>query len=164
MPSTGTLLITVVGVVTSVGAYIADWNETHIYNPRWPPHAKFHNGQTMSMGLILGLTTLYYLYRAASDPDVKHHFIHTAAWTGSIYWITQLSAFLYPGSLAVDPEFGTFAPQHYALFCFHWFDDGKIQIGSFFVSWREELKIGMIQLLPDSLSSFFVKAFTYSSP
>lgn len=113
MPSTGTLLITVVGVVTSVGAYIADWNETHIYNPRWPPHAKFHNGQTMSMGLILGLTTLYYLYRAASDPDVKHHFIHTAAWTGSIYWITQLSAFLYPGSLAVDPEFGTFAPQVY---------------------------------------------------
>jgi hypothetical protein len=113
MPSTGAILITVVGITTSIGAYIADWNETHIYNPRWPPHAKFHNGQTMSMGLVLGLTTLYYLYRGASTPELKSHFVHTAAWAGSIYWVTQLSAFLYPGSLAVDPEFGTFAPQVY---------------------------------------------------
>ncbi|KAJ5875904.1 uncharacterized protein N7529_001488 [Penicillium soppii] len=113
MPSAGIILMTVVGITTSIGAYLADWNETHIYNPRWPPHAKFHNGQTMSMGLVLGLTTLYYLYRGASTPDIKSHYVHTAAWTGSIYWITQLSAFLYPGSLAVDPEFGTFAPQVY---------------------------------------------------
>ena len=113
MPSIGTTLITIVGITTSLGAYLADWNETHIYNPRWPPHAKFHNGQTMSMGLVLGLTTLYYLYRHASTPELKSHYVHTAAWTGSIYWITQLSAFLYPGALAVDPEFGTFAPQVY---------------------------------------------------
>jgi hypothetical protein len=113
MPSAGIILMTVVGITTSIGAYLADWNETHIYNPRWPPHAKFHNGQTMSMGLVLGLTTLYYLYRGASTPDIKSHYVHTAAWTGSIYWITQLSAFIYPGSLAVDPEFGTFAPQVY---------------------------------------------------
>jgi hypothetical protein len=113
MPSTGTTLLTIVAITTSCGAYIADWNETHIYNPRWPPHAKFHNGQTMSMGLVLGLTTLYYLYRPASSPEIKSHYVHTAAWTGSIYWITQLSAFLYPGSAAVDPEFGTFAPQVY---------------------------------------------------
>lgn len=115
MPHIGTILMTVVGITTSIGAYIADWNETHIYNPRWTPHAKFHNGQTMSMGLVLGLTTLYYLYRHAPTPDIKSHCIHTAAWTGSIYWITQLSAYLYPGALAVDPEFGTFAPQPYII-------------------------------------------------
>ncbi|KAJ5775608.1 uncharacterized protein N7511_000619 [Penicillium nucicola] len=115
MPSTGVILMTVVGITTSVGAYLADWNETHIYNPRWSPHAKFHNGQTMSMGLVLGLTTLYYLYRSAPTPDIKSHCIHTAAWTGSIYWITQLSAYLYPGALPMDPEFGTFAPQPYII-------------------------------------------------
>jgi hypothetical protein len=49
MPSIGRILFGLVGVTTSVGGYIADWNETHVYNPRWPPHAKFHNGQTMSM-------------------------------------------------------------------------------------------------------------------
>lgn len=25
---------------------------------------------------------------------------------GSLYWVTQVSGLLYPGSLAVDPEFG----------------------------------------------------------
>lgn len=55
MPSLGRTLLGLVGVTTSVGGYIADWNETHIYNPRWPPHAKFHNGQTMSMYLPLHL-------------------------------------------------------------------------------------------------------------
>lgn len=53
MPSLGRILLALVAVVTSVGGYIADWNETHVYNPRWPPHAKFHNGQTMSMYFTL---------------------------------------------------------------------------------------------------------------
>jgi uncharacterized membrane protein len=28
-----------------------------------------------------------------------------------MYWVTQLSAILYPGSLGVDPEFGEGFPQ-----------------------------------------------------
>lgn len=113
MPGVGSILITLVGLTTSIGCYIADWNETHIHNPRWPPHARFHNGQTMSMGLILGLTTLYYLYRAAPTIEIRKQNLNTAAWIGSLYWITQLSAFFYPGSSAVDPEFGEGAPQLY---------------------------------------------------
>jgi hypothetical protein len=109
----GKTLITLVGLTTSLGCYIADWNETHIYNVRWPPHAKFHNGQTMSMGMLLGLTTLYYLFRPASTPEVRNLQLNIAAWAGSLYWITQLSAFFYPGSLATDPEFGEGKPQVY---------------------------------------------------
>jgi hypothetical protein len=30
---------------------------------------------------------------------------------GTLYWITGLSGILYPGALAVDPEFGTGFPQ-----------------------------------------------------
>lgn len=113
MPGLGSILITLVGLTTSLGCYLADWNETHIHNPRWPPHAKFHNGQTMSLGMTLGLTTLYYLYRAAPTTEARRRDLNTAAWIGSLYWITQLSAFFYPGSLAMDPEFGQGAPQVY---------------------------------------------------
>lgn len=120
MPSSiGRSLVALVGITTTVGGYIADWNETHVYNPRWPPHAKFHNGQTMSMGAVLGLTTLYYLYGPPSSSSVagsqqqKLSALYTASWIASLYWITQLSALFYPGSLAIDPEFGEGAPQVY---------------------------------------------------
>ncbi len=35
----------------------------------------------------------------------------TAAIFGSLYYIAGLSAILYPGTLAVDPEFGEGFPQ-----------------------------------------------------
>lgn len=82
---TGRILLSIVAAVTSVGTYIADWNETHIYNSTWPPHAKFHNAQTMSMGAALGLTTLYYVWRPVPDP-------RTAQLVASLYWVTMLSA------------------------------------------------------------------------
>ena len=137
MPSVGTILLSIVGLATSTGCYLADWNETHIHNPRWPPHAKFHNGQTMSMGLLLGLVTLFYLYRPARTVELKRHYLDVVAWAGSLYWVTQLSAFLYPGSLATDPEFGTGAPQVYIcgvllglLGLGIWMERGALKVGS----------------------------------
>jgi hypothetical protein len=103
----GRLCISLIAGLTTVGAYLADWNESHIYNHRWPAHAKFHNGQTMSMGLALGLSSFYYLYR----PQYNKDSVFTAALLCSMYWITQASAILYPGTAWVDPEFGTNAPQ-----------------------------------------------------
>ncbi|KAK7548737.1 hypothetical protein IWX49DRAFT_552388 [Phyllosticta citricarpa] len=60
----GRILLTLVALMTSTACFIADWNESHIYNHTWPGHAKFHNAQTMSMGALLGVAALYYLYRA----------------------------------------------------------------------------------------------------
>lgn len=53
--------------VFGFGGYIADavvptTASQHQHNPAWPPHAKFHNGQTMLMGIGLGLLSLYLLF------------------------------------------------------------------------------------------------------
>ena len=104
----GRVLLTAVSLLTSFGPYAADFNKTHIYNPRWPPHAKFHTGQTMSMGFCLGLLTIYYTWRRSPDPRDS---LNTASLIGSLYWITQLSAILYPGTAGMDPEFGEGFPQ-----------------------------------------------------
>ncbi|CAL3964497.1 hypothetical protein PZA11_002486 [Diplocarpon coronariae] len=104
-------LLTLSAAGSILGPFIADFNETHVLNPRWPPHAKFHNGQTMSLGLGLGLATLFYTYRRTTSVAMATDSLLTAAIFGSIYWITGLSAILYPGSLAVDPEFGEGFPQ-----------------------------------------------------
>jgi hypothetical protein len=136
MPTLGKTLITLVAVATSTGCFMADWNETHIYNPAWPPHAKFHNGQTMSMGLLLGLATVWYLYAPVKLPiptsgkvgagergndgiwravqrDAELANLQTVGLLGALYWVTQASAYLYPGSGAFDSDPGVDGRDHW---------------------------------------------------
>ena len=102
----GRALISLTSLVTAVGPYRADWNETHVHNPAWPPHAKFHNGQTMSMGLCLGLACVYYTWRDSTADSAI-----TAMVFGSLYYVTGLAAWFFPGTLPMDPEFGEGFPQ-----------------------------------------------------
>src|ERR1700751_1461256 len=97
MPSVGRVLLALVGATTSIGGYIADWNETHVYNPRWPPHAKFHNAQTLVLGSLLGLVTLYMLWGRGD--------LRSAVLVCSLYWVAMLGSLAYPGTALTDPEF-----------------------------------------------------------
>jgi hypothetical protein len=90
-------LVTVVAALTSFLAYVFDWNETHVYNPRWPPHAKFHNAQTLILGPLLGLSSLWLLW--------GEHQTKIAIVTASLYWVSQLGSLTFPGTALVDPEF-----------------------------------------------------------
>jgi hypothetical protein len=114
MPSLGLILLSIEPAFVGVGSFVADFmTETHIYNPRWPPHAKFHSGQTISFAFALGVVGLYYIWRTPSLPTTaaKIESLFAAALFGSMFPVTGMSAILYPGSLAVDPEFGTGFPQ-----------------------------------------------------
>jgi hypothetical protein len=98
MPATAAFwLITTVSILTSCLAYIFDWNETHVYNPNWPPHAKFHNAQTLILGPLLGGLSLVFLWR--------RHDVHAAVLVCSLYWISQLGSLAFPGTALMDPEF-----------------------------------------------------------
>ncbi|KAI9703112.1 MAG: hypothetical protein M1820_005984 [Bogoriella megaspora] len=111
--SPGRILLTLIAINTGVGPYIADFNKTHIYNPNWPPHAKFHDGQTMSMGALCGLLSLYLLYRPSPKYNVDTAFI--VALLDAVYFVTQLTAWFYPGSAPLDPPNDPTAfPQAYA--------------------------------------------------
>ncbi|HEY0811871.1 MAG TPA: DUF6640 family protein [Pseudonocardia sp.] len=98
--SPGKVLLSVSTIYATVGPYVFDWNETHIYNPEWPPHAKFHNAQTMSTGVALGVAGLYATWTRRGRWTTGRLQASTAA--ASIYWITQLSAILYPGTALLD--------------------------------------------------------------
>jgi hypothetical protein len=95
----GRILISASAVGTIIGVFAADFNKTHIFNDKWMPHAKFHTGQTMSMGVALGLATLYNLWRRR-DSRIA---LDSAMVTASIYHVSQLTAGLYPGTATVDP-------------------------------------------------------------
>ncbi|KAI0388927.1 hypothetical protein F5Y17DRAFT_451089 [Xylariaceae sp. FL0594] len=124
----GRALLTIDAFLLLVGAPMADYGPTHMKNPNWPPHAKFHNGQTINLSLILGVATLFLTWRRSSLPSftdtssssssardkeavaklllLQKQNMKMAAFTGSIYWIAGLAAILYPGTMGLDPEFG----------------------------------------------------------
>ena len=53
--------------VFNFGGYVTDavipfTAKQHLYNPHWPPHAKFHNCQGMLTAIGLGLLSLFVLF------------------------------------------------------------------------------------------------------
>lgn len=104
----GRVLLSLSALSAMIGAYVADWNETHIYNPRWPPHAKFHNAQTMLLGTALGLLTVYFLWSKRWRDDPKGLEVGTIL--SAIYWLTQAGSPLFPGAALIDPEFADRIP------------------------------------------------------
>ncbi|QJD81427.1 acetyltransferase [Spirosoma rhododendri] len=95
-------MITLVALWTTVGSYIFDWNDTHIYNPAWPPHARFHNAQTMLLGTVIGLTAGWVLWVPKANALYR---LQVASALASYYWITQAGSLLFPGTALVDPQF-----------------------------------------------------------
>ncbi|KAF4509353.1 hypothetical protein G6O67_003531 [Ophiocordyceps sinensis] len=102
----GKIFLTLDAMGLLFGAPIADMNETHQYNPRWPPHAKFHNAQTILLSVMLGLVTLYFTWRRCESPLLKQQSSYIAMLCGSLYWLAGCCAPLFPGASGLDPEFG----------------------------------------------------------
>lgn len=104
MPFVSRLLFTIASIGLPLGAHLADMSSSHIFNPRWPPHAKFHTGQTLSMSILLSLLTLFFGWRKTTD---RKSAVLAAAGFASAYWITQATSILYPNTAFLDPEFIT---------------------------------------------------------
>ena len=104
MPLISRLLFTLSAIGLSVGAHVADLSPSHIFNNRWPPHAKFHTGQTLSMSLLLSLLTIFFAWRKTSD---RREAGFATAGFAAAYWVTQATAIAYPNTAFYDPEFIT---------------------------------------------------------
>lgn len=98
----GKWVITLVALFTIISPYLADWNATHIYNPRWTSHAKFHNAQTVLLAVWLGGLALYFLWGRRGN---KKAHIQLGALFAALYWLAQSMCILFPGTAFVDPEF-----------------------------------------------------------
>ena len=103
----GKLLISSVAVLWPVGAFAADWNETHVFNPTWSPHAKFHNGQTIATSIELAALSLWQLW---GPPRHTPDSLRWGTLFAGLYFATQVPAALFPGADVVDPQFADRLP------------------------------------------------------
>ena len=93
--------------VVNFGGFVADAlvppvAKQHLWNPLWPPHAKFHNGQTMLMGIIGGSLSLAILFGSQS---LTLPLFLIAAAVAANYFVAMAFAPIFPGTAWSDPEF-----------------------------------------------------------
>ena len=105
-------LVAFVAFITGIGGLLADYflssGAQHIRNPRWPPHAKFHNAQGILMGVLLATLTIALLFhKRVLDRET----LLLTALVASVYWLAIFTAPLFPGVAFVDPEFAASAPN-----------------------------------------------------
>ncbi|RNI27087.1 hypothetical protein EFA69_12975 [Rufibacter immobilis] len=100
--ATGRWLLTGVAAFTTVGGFLMDWNKTHLFNPRWTPHAKFHDAMTILLGSMLGAGSLYLLQK--KDGDRALH-LKMGALLPASFFLAQAGSFAFPGAKGMDAEF-----------------------------------------------------------
>ena len=100
MIETARWLIVFVASVTAIGGLLVDYfipasGRQHIKNPRWPPHAKFHNAQGILMGLYLGVLAIAILFL---HQPLSMNGLVMAAILSSLYWVGIFGARIFPGT------------------------------------------------------------------
>jgi len=106
--TTGKRLLTGVAVFTTLGGFLFDWNKTHLFNPKWPPHAKFHDAMTITLGSILGLSGLYLLQKKKGEKTTNLQF---GTLLPAFFWAAQAGSFAFPGAKGLEAEFPEKVPQ-----------------------------------------------------
>ena len=120
--STGRRILRVVAGATAMGGFIMDWNRTHLFNPAWPPHARFHNAQTITLGALLGGAGLMALHGSGDDPLEK---TAAGALLPAFFWASMGASFAYPGTGGLQSEFPELIPRINGV----WIDERFLAVG-----------------------------------
>jgi hypothetical protein len=72
MKKASRILLSIVLVSTAVVSIAVDWNTSHIFNPEWHPHAKFHD--VVMLWLLSGcsIIALWLLWRRSTEPEIAY--------------------------------------------------------------------------------------------
>ena len=96
----GRMLITLANLITAVAPFLADWNDSHLFNAQWAPHARFHSAVSLGTTSLLSSVALWLVWRRSSDHDAA---VTTAAMIPISYWGSFFPALLVPGTAFEDP-------------------------------------------------------------
>ena len=98
----GRSLLTLANVITAAAPFAADWNDSHIFNERWPSHARFHAVTALTMTATLSSANIWSVWSGESDQARGRFF---AAAVPVAYWAPFFLAPLVPGTGVDDPPY-----------------------------------------------------------
>lgn len=99
------LILTGAAIGTVVGTGRADLNATHVFNPKWAPHARFHSAAGWGTVASSQLLALWLLWRPGQQTDHRDLAVATAALLPPISWVPFFFALGIRGT-AVEDEPG----------------------------------------------------------
>ena len=98
----GKSLLTLANVITATAPLAADLNETHIFNDRWPPHARFHGVTALAASTALSGAGIWSVWSGHGDQATGRFF---AAAVPVAYWAPFFAALAVPGTALDDPPY-----------------------------------------------------------
>lgn len=95
MTKAGQILLTFLLIATAGVSIAVDANESHLFNPNWPPHAVFHDVALLAYLTLLCVAGLWLVWRGGPEPG-KDRAIAALICGG--FWATFFVAGFFPGS------------------------------------------------------------------
>ncbi len=97
------ILVTISALICAVtGAVIDLGTDTHVFNPEWPPHAKYHDVMYIFVSAGIGLVCLWLAWSKRARVD---HILTLQIITAllGMLWVAFFVALLVPGASAATP-------------------------------------------------------------
>lgn len=66
----GRVLITFVLLGDAIVSTFIDWNATHLFNPGWTPHARFHDASFLNLLCGISIVGIWLVWRQSKEPEV----------------------------------------------------------------------------------------------
>lgn len=106
--SWGKKLLLAISTVTVFGGYVADMNRTHMFNPKWTPHSKFHDAISILTGTFLGSAGLFFLLKKYGG---KKQSLKMGTIAPGLFWASMLGAIAFPKAKGLESEFPERVPR-----------------------------------------------------
>jgi hypothetical protein len=99
------VLLTIAAVQYGIMPLIADFSETHVFHPDWPPHARFHLVWLLALGSALAAYVVFSVWvPAANRPGLLKQVSLMGCFVLGAFFVAAAALDMYGGSFTDETE------------------------------------------------------------